>query len=158
MNATTYTTTRMARNGKPLVGCPERRYLTDTAERAARNEARTILTGRELRLGRVRQDGNVWTFTPMTGSAVIIRVTVTPPTCTARGEPVEHIDGIGWVEVAEDGHYDLCPERYDEATGQERGHTTDPLPGDPDDAGCNGHESLDGAHMGETVYCNGTCR
>ena len=23
---------------------------------------------------------------------------------------------------------------------------------------CQGHESLDGAHMGETVYCNGTCR
>lgn len=23
---------------------------------------------------------------------------------------------------------------------------------------CEGHESLDGAHMGETVYCDGTCR
>lgn len=22
---------------------------------------------------------------------------------------------------------------------------------------CDGHESLDGAHMGETVYCDGTC-
>lgn len=24
-------------------------------------------------------------------------------------------------------------------------------------ADCEGHESLDGAHMGETVYCDGTC-
>lgn len=23
---------------------------------------------------------------------------------------------------------------------------------------CEGHESLDGAHMGETVHCDGTCR
>lgn len=23
---------------------------------------------------------------------------------------------------------------------------------------CEGHESLDGAHMGETVYCDGSCR
>lgn len=29
---------------------------------------------------------------------------------------------------------------------------------DDDDEGCQGHESLDGAHMGETVYCDGTCR
>jgi hypothetical protein len=28
---------------------------------------------------------------------------------------------------------------------------------DPDDE-CEGHESLDGEHMGETVYCDGTCR
>lgn len=28
---------------------------------------------------------------------------------------------------------------------------------DDDDPGCEGHESLDGAHMGETVYCDGTC-
>jgi hypothetical protein len=26
-----------------------------------------------------------------------------------------------------------------------------------DDAECEGHESLDGAHMGETVYCDGSC-
>lgn len=26
---------------------------------------------------------------------------------------------------------------------------------DPD--GCEGHESLDGAHMGETTYCDGAC-
>lgn len=26
-----------------------------------------------------------------------------------------------------------------------------------DDNDCPGHESLDGAHMGETVYCDGTC-
>jgi hypothetical protein len=24
--------------------------------------------------------------------------------------------------------------------------------------GCQGHESLDGAHMGEAVYCDGSCR
>ncbi len=29
---------------------------------------------------------------------------------------------------------------------------------DDEDEGCQGHESLDGAHMGETVYCDGTCR
>jgi hypothetical protein len=23
---------------------------------------------------------------------------------------------------------------------------------------CEGHESLDGAHMGETVYCDGSCQ
>ena len=34
---------------------------------------------------------------------------------------------------------------------------------DPGEAGpmdpseCEGHESLDGAHMGETVYCDGSC-
>lgn len=28
---------------------------------------------------------------------------------------------------------------------------------DEDGAECQGHESLDGAHMGETVYCDGTC-
>lgn len=25
------------------------------------------------------------------------------------------------------------------------------------DVECEGHESLDGAHMGETVYCDGSC-
>lgn len=25
------------------------------------------------------------------------------------------------------------------------------------EATCEGHESLDGAHMGETVYCDGSC-
>lgn len=29
---------------------------------------------------------------------------------------------------------------------------------DEGEAECEGHESLDGAHMGETVYCDGTCR
>jgi hypothetical protein len=158
MDTTTYTTTRIGRNGKPLAGSPERKYLTDTAERAARNAARTTLTGRELRLGDVRQDGDVWTFTPMDGSPVIIRVTATTPRCTACGEPVEHIDGIGWVETAEGGHYDQCPERHDDDTDTAHGHTTAPQAADPDDTGCYGHESLDGAHMGETVYCNGTCR
>jgi hypothetical protein len=27
-----------------------------------------------------------------------------------------------------------------------------------DDDGCEGHESLAGEHMGETVYCDGSCR
>ena len=27
-----------------------------------------------------------------------------------------------------------------------------------EDEGCEGHQSLDGAHMGETVFCDGTCR
>lgn len=34
----------------------------------------------------------------------------------------------------------------------------DEIEDDDDDLGCDGHESLDGAHMGETVYCDGTCR
>lgn len=29
---------------------------------------------------------------------------------------------------------------------------------DDDDDGCEGHESLAGEHMGETVFCDGTCR
>lgn len=29
---------------------------------------------------------------------------------------------------------------------------------DEDDDECEGHESLDGAHMGETVYCDGSCQ
>lgn len=29
--------------------------------------------------------------------------------------------------------------------------------GDDDEDECPGHESLDGAHMGETVYCDGSC-
>lgn len=44
-------------------------------------------------------------------------------TCTACGDAVEHLDGIGWVQVAPNGHYDLCPERYIEATDTQRGHT-----------------------------------
>jgi hypothetical protein len=27
-----------------------------------------------------------------------------------------------------------------------------------DDNDCEGHESLAGEHMGETVFCDGTCR
>lgn len=29
---------------------------------------------------------------------------------------------------------------------------------DEDNNECEGHESLDGAHMGESVYCDGSCR
>jgi len=46
-----------------------------------------------------------------------------PRTCTACGEPVEFYEGIGWVEIATDGHYDLCPDRYIEETDTQRGHT-----------------------------------
>lgn len=49
-------------------------------------------------------------------------------TCTACGEPVEFYEGTGWVEVARDGHYDLCPERYIEATDTQRGHVVGPKP------------------------------
>lgn len=43
-------------------------------------------------------------------------------TCTACGEAVEHVEGVGWVEVQEGGHYDQCPERYEEETDTPRGH------------------------------------
>lgn len=33
-----------------------------------------------------------------------------------------------------------------------------PEPEEDEDNGCEGHESLDGAHMGETVYCDGSCQ
>lgn len=29
--------------------------------------------------------------------------------------------------------------------------------GSPEDAECEGHESLAGAHMGESVFCDGSC-
>lgn len=29
---------------------------------------------------------------------------------------------------------------------------------DQDEPQCSGHESLSGAHMGETTYCDGTCQ
>lgn len=29
---------------------------------------------------------------------------------------------------------------------------------DDDETECEGHESLDGAHMGESVYCDGSCK
>ena len=29
---------------------------------------------------------------------------------------------------------------------------------DDDDRGCEGHESLAGAHMGESILCDGSCR
>ena len=35
--------------------------------------------------------------------------------------------------------------------------TPAPIDDEDDEPECEGHESLDGAHMGETVYCNGSC-
>jgi hypothetical protein len=49
-------------------------------------------------------------------------------TCAACEEPIEFYEGTGWVEVAPDGHYDLCPERYIEATDTQRGHVVAPKP------------------------------
>lgn len=37
------------------------------------------------------------------------------------------------------------------------GEQADDLRPDEDDPECEGHESLDGAHMGETVFCDGSC-
>lgn len=33
--------------------------------------------------------------------------------CTHCDEAVEFVPGVGWVEVAEGGHYDICPEAGD---------------------------------------------
>lgn len=46
-----------------------------------------------------------------------------------------------------------CGDRYDGmTTGTER------CPDCEDDDQCEGHESLAGEHMGESVYCDGSCR
>jgi hypothetical protein len=44
-----------------------------------------------------------------------------------------------------DAYYEEMAERAEEAE-------------DDEDDECEGHESLDGAHMGESVYCDGSCR
>lgn len=62
--------------------------------------------------------------------------------------------GIG-AEAVDDLPYECpdCGEPHDGmATGTER------CPGCQEDDQCEGHESLDGAHMGESVYCDGSCR
>jgi hypothetical protein len=73
-NYAIFTSTRVGRNGNALAGSRERKYVTTTAERAARNAARATLTDREIAAATVQQDGDVWTFTPATGSPVRIRV------------------------------------------------------------------------------------
>ncbi|MBB3665971.1 hypothetical protein FB384_004930 [Prauserella sediminis] len=30
--------------------------------------------------------------------------------CFYCHEEIEHLDGVGWVEVGDDGHYDICPD------------------------------------------------
>lgn len=43
--------------------------------------------------------------------------------CEHCGEDVEYIEGVGWVEVATDGHYDICVENYtDEDHYDNAGH------------------------------------
>lgn len=31
-------------------------------------------------------------------------------TCLHCEEEIEHLDGVGWVETQEGGHYDICTE------------------------------------------------
>lgn len=75
MNATTYTTTRIGRNGKALPGSASHRYASATPEIAARNEARATMRATEYATATVQQNGDVWTFTAATGSTVRISVT-----------------------------------------------------------------------------------
>jgi hypothetical protein len=74
MNTTTYTATRIARTGRKVAGSTERKYATTSAEQAARNAASATLTALEIATAIVEQAGDVWTFTPATGSPVRIRV------------------------------------------------------------------------------------
>lgn len=53
-----------------------------------------------------------------------------PRVCRHCGEQIEHLDGVGWVETRsgdEGGTYDICPERYDEATDTQGAHQPAPL-------------------------------
>lgn len=65
---------------------------------------------------------------------------------------------VGWMSdhIEPTGQYDLVIEVSnadgDVITRHEYEADLD------DDDECLGHESLDGAHMGETVYCDGSCR
>lgn len=71
-------------------------------------------------------------------------------TCTCKHchEGIEYIDGVGWVECDEDGHYDICPDNYvDENHYRNAGH----------ELACEGHESLSGP-IGNVTYCDGSCR
>lgn len=75
MNATTYTTTRLGRNGKGLPGSTARKFASATPAIAAGHAARRLMSAGEYATADVQQDGDVWTFTPTTGSTVRIRVT-----------------------------------------------------------------------------------
>jgi hypothetical protein len=74
MSTTTYSTFRIGRNGQYIAGSPVRKYATNSAEQAARNAARATLTAREIATATVEHEGDVWTFTPATGSPVMISV------------------------------------------------------------------------------------
>jgi hypothetical protein len=74
MSTKTYTTYRIGRNGRYVPGSPVRKYATTGAEQAARNAARATLTAREIATATVHHEADVWTFTPTTGSPVLISV------------------------------------------------------------------------------------
>lgn len=60
-----------------------------------------------------------------------------------------------------DYHADWAEAKVDTSdpfADQEGELTAETLYDDDDDDECEGHEWLAGAHMGETVYCDGTCR
>jgi hypothetical protein len=52
------------------------------------------------------------------------------------------------------GTYDEGPPLECEGCGRQIESSS----GDPDDQGCQGHESLNGGDMGVTVHCDGSCR
>ena len=63
------------------------------------------------------------------------------------------------VDIAADDAENLpyeCPDCGDRHDGMTTG--TERCPDCEDDDQCEGHESLAGEHMGESVYCDGSCR
>jgi hypothetical protein len=42
--------------------------------------------------------------------------------CRHCGQEIEHVDGVGWVEVEEGGHYDHCTENWTEDDLDGAGH------------------------------------
>lgn len=56
----------------------------------------------------------------------------------------------------EDYHLHDCPTRRP-SIDPDPGDITDALYAQDEDNGCEGHASLEGAHMGEAIYCDGTC-
>lgn len=75
MNAATYTTHRLGRNGRVLPGSTARKFASATPAIAAGHAARRLMTAGEYATADVHQEGDVWTFTPTTGTQVIIWVT-----------------------------------------------------------------------------------
>lgn len=75
MNTTTYTTHRLGRYGRVLPGSPSRQFASDSPAIAAGHAARRFMTAGEYATADVHQEGDVWTFTPITGVQVVIWVT-----------------------------------------------------------------------------------